>query len=82
MSMDTHPDAERMQVELLRSASMARRFRLVRSLSTTTVDLARRAIRRRHPGFDERDVLLMFVALHYGEDLARRLREHLESGPS
>jgi hypothetical protein len=44
-----------------------------------TIELSRRAIRRQHPDWDEREVQLHFVALHYGEDLASRVRVYLES---
>jgi hypothetical protein len=40
--------------------------------------LSRRAIRKRHPGWSERDLLLEFIAVHYGCELAERVRAHLE----
>jgi hypothetical protein len=70
-------DADRVQVALLRQATIARRVALARSLSRTTARLARGAIRRAHPDASERDVALAFVALHYGQDLADRLRARL-----
>ena len=73
-STDTSPEAEKIQLDLLRKASVARRFSLVRSLSNTTIQLARRAIRRTHPEADEQEVLLIFVETHYGKELADRLR--------
>jgi hypothetical protein len=77
LSSDTSPEAERMQIELFRWASLARRFGLARSLSQTTMSLARQAIRRRHPAASDEDVLLLFVEYHYGRDLACRLRADL-----
>ena len=77
-STDTHPDAERVQIELLRRATVAQRVELARSLSGTTMQLARRAIRRANPGASERDVDLTFVALHYGQALADKLRAYLD----
>jgi len=47
------------------------------SLSTTTIELARAAIHRRHPAWSEREVLLEFARVHYGEDLAARVRVYL-----
>jgi hypothetical protein len=76
LSRDTSPDAERVQIELLRAATPSRRLALVRSLSATVVDLSRRAIRRAHPDLSEREVLLRWVALHYGEELAERVRAY------
>jgi len=72
-SEDTDLKAESMQVELLRSATVARRTAIAFSLSETMIELARRAIRRANPHFSEREVLLRFVALHYHPELAERL---------
>jgi hypothetical protein len=75
--MDTHPDAERVQIELLRGASIARRFRLVRSLSQTTMQLAWRALQRAHPDASDEEIAVAFVAIHYDQALADRLRVDL-----
>ena len=78
LSRDTRPEAEEVQLALLRAASPARRLRLVRSLTATVVEWSRRAIRQAHPEADEREVGLRFVALHYGEELAAKVRRYLE----
>jgi hypothetical protein len=70
-------NADRVQVELLRAAGTARRFARARSLSESTISLARRAIRERHPELSEREVLLRFVEAHYGRELAQRVRSRL-----
>ena len=70
---DTHPAARARQIELLRAAGPARRFAVARSLTRTVGSLSRRALRRRHPGATEAELNRMFVELHYGADLARRL---------
>ncbi|MCP4679801.1 MAG: hypothetical protein GY854_30780 [Deltaproteobacteria bacterium] len=75
---DTHPTAEKVQIDLLRQASPRRRVALVRSLSRTVIELSRRAIRRANPDASEDEVLLIFVSLHYGEDLAAAVRHDLE----
>lgn len=69
--------ARAIQLELLRQATPERRFALARSLSTTTMELARAAIRRRHPDWSEHAVLLEFVRVHYGRDLADRVAAYL-----
>ncbi len=76
-SPDTHPDAEKVQVDLLRRTTVARRFSLACSLSQTAIQLARRAIQRAHPDADEEEVGLIFIATHYGQDLADRVRADL-----
>ena len=75
---DAHPEAERVQIELLRKATTAQRFALARSLTATTIGLARRAIARANPDLSRQEVDLKFVELHYGRDLASRVRRYLE----
>lgn len=77
-SVDTDTDPERLQVELLRKAGLARRVGLMRALSSTVVNLARRAIRRRYPDLSDDGVLLEFVAIHYGRDLAEEVSAYLQ----
>jgi hypothetical protein len=74
---DTHPDAEKARLELLRQASVSKRLTLAFSLSQTVIDLAKRAIRRRHPNEGEQDILLRFVSVHYGAELSSRLSSDL-----
>jgi hypothetical protein len=77
-SSDTDPQAERVQIELIRESSVARRISTVRSLSQTAMYLSRRAIRRAAPFLTEREVDLAFVANHYGEKIAECLRSYME----
>jgi len=76
-SPDTPCEVEKVQIELNRAASVAGRISLVRSLSQTAMYLSRRAIRRANPSLSEREVDLTFVANHYGQNLAERLRLYL-----
>ncbi len=78
-SPDTAPEAERIQIELIRKSSVSRRVSRVRSLSQTTMYLSRRAIQRANPLLSEREVDLAFVANHYGQELADRLGLFLEN---
>ncbi|MBI4262849.1 MAG: hypothetical protein HY657_00605 [Acidobacteria bacterium] len=75
---DTTPDAERVQVELLRAAPVARRLHLALSLSATVIGAARRALARAHPQASSRELDLRFVELHYGPDLAGDPRVKLD----
>jgi hypothetical protein len=77
LSNDTSPEAEQIQLELLRRATPQERLALALSLSDRVIWLARRAIRRTMPEASEQEVRLKFVAVHYGQDLADRVREHL-----
>jgi len=76
-SPDTAPQAERVQIELIRESSVCERVSIVRSLSQTTMYLSRRAIQRTNPSLSEREVDLAFVANHYGEKLAECLRLYM-----
>ncbi len=74
---DTHPEAAEFQIALLRRATVAQRLSMTRSLSRTVIQLSRRAIARANPELTEQEVNLIFVAHHYGTELARRLREYI-----
>ncbi|MBK7972717.1 MAG: hypothetical protein IPK07_05350 [Deltaproteobacteria bacterium] len=76
-SSDTSPEAERVQLDLLRRAGEARRFALLRSLTSTVVDASRRALRESMPQASEREVLLRWVELQYGKTLADGVRSRL-----
>lgn len=75
---DTSPEADEVQIRLLRQASPERRGRLALMLSDTTRHLARRAIDGAAPTLSERARDLLFVRVHYGPELARTLSRYLE----
>jgi hypothetical protein len=76
---DTHEAAARVQVDLLRRAGTAKRAALALSLSHTVISLSRRALRERMaPETSERELLLRWAAVNYGEDLAERVRRYLD----
>jgi hypothetical protein len=64
--------AER-QIELLRAAGPDRRVAAAMAMSRTAIDASRAALRRLHPELGEREILRLWVSLHYGEDLAKRV---------
>ena len=75
---DTDADAERVQVDLLRAAPVARRLHLAFSLSATVIGAARLALARSQPRASPRELDLRFVELHYGADVAAGLRADLD----
>ncbi len=77
---DTDPEAGRVQMELLRRASPARRLHLALSLSHSVLALSREGIARRRPRASPEEIGLEFVRLHYGRDLADEVERHLRSG--
>jgi hypothetical protein len=76
-SRDTDPEAERVQLELLRQAGPARRLQMGLGLSAWAITLAHNAIRRTMPEASELEIKLRFVELHYGRELADDVRRHL-----
>lgn len=77
LAEDTTPEAEEMQIKFLREATPERRFRLAASLSATVRELAWEGIRRANPTLSEREINLLFVEYHYGNELAQALRNYL-----
>ena len=75
---DTDPEAERVQLELLRAAGPGRRARMALELSALVISLARRGLRSTlPPGASEEDAALRFVELYYGLELAAGVRRRL-----
>lgn len=70
---DTHPDAHREQIRLLRAAGPTGRFQAARQLSGTVLDLARRRLRERMPDADSRELERALACQLYGERLTREL---------
>ena len=78
---DTDPEAERVQLELLRAAEPGRRAQMALNLSALVIVLARRGLRTTlPPGASEQDAALRFVELHYGSELAAGVRLRLAQG--
>jgi hypothetical protein len=73
LSPDTRPEAEAVQLELLRRMGGERRAALMRSLTRTVRRLAREAIRRDHPGLDDTEVTRRLLAICYGDALADKV---------
>jgi hypothetical protein len=76
-SMDTSESAEKVLVSLVRKADFPTKLSQVRSLSQMAMQLSKRAIARANTNLSERQIDILFVACHYGQDLARRLEEYL-----
>ena len=77
LGLDTRPQAAEVQLGLLRKASVGRRAALARSLSTTVIGLSRQAVREAMKTATDAEVMNRWLALNYGEDLARRVRDYM-----
>jgi hypothetical protein len=75
--MDTSPEAERVQIELIRQAPLTKRIALMEAWSQFLVEANKQSIRHAHPNAGEEEVGLIFVEMHYGKKLADGAREAL-----
>ncbi len=76
---DTSAEAAAVQLEALRRAGSHGRAALALAMSKTVCALSRRAIARAHPGISDDELIVEFVAAHYGQALAESLRADLAS---
>ncbi len=74
---DTHPEAERVQIELLRKATPERRLELGLTFCEEGLAIAHHAIAQANPLLSEEERKLIFVEITYGKDLADRVRAYL-----
>lgn len=72
-SLDTHPDAQREQIRLMRAAGPSGRFAAARSLSRTLFAVARRRVRERMPDATEPRLERALARRLYGEQIVRDL---------
>jgi hypothetical protein len=77
-SPDTARSAERVLLDLQRKKSVTQKLDQVRSLSCLMMGLSRRAIARARRPSSEIEANLLFVELHYGAQLADRLKQYLQ----
>lgn len=77
LSRDTHPDIEKVQIELLRKAPITKHFAIVDEWSRFIRAAARQDIRISHPSASEEEIDLMFVERLYGQSLAEKVRKDL-----
>ena len=77
-SIDTHPETERVMIELIRQAPMSKRFRLVQSLTQSTLWSSIHAWKKNHREASEQEAAVHTVSCAYGATLARRIQKALE----
>ncbi len=78
---DTSPAAEKALIALIRSKSVAERLSQVFSMSSLALRLSKRAIARRNPGLTKKEIDLLFVKYHYGEDMYKKVKQYLSKYP-
>jgi hypothetical protein len=69
---DTSPEAERIQVQILRVMPSWRKFRLINDMIVTSRKLALAGLRERFPGASEGDLRRRLATLLLGSELATK----------
>ena len=70
---DTHPAAEKMQVEILRSMPAAEKFRILNGLIVAGQSLSLSCLRERFPDADAEELRRRLATLLLGSELATRV---------
>jgi hypothetical protein len=68
LSFDTHPNVERLHIEMIRKAPLSLRLQMVTSLIQTTRQLSWRGICERYPHEKPELHLRRFILLLYGDE--------------
>lgn len=68
-SRDTSPEAERVLIGLIRNASIAKRFKLIRSMTTTFIQMNVRNIQKLYPHTTSDEIAKIFVSRSDKPDL-------------
>ena len=77
-SVDTHPDAERIMIELIRSSPVSKRFRLVQSLTQSAFWSTIHTRQKRDREASEQEAAVHMLSCSYGPDLAKLVQAALE----
>jgi hypothetical protein len=77
-SVDTHPEAERIMIELIRSSPMSKRFRLVQSLTQSAFWAAAHAWQERNRTASEHEAVVHVLSSSYGPGLTKLVQAALE----
>jgi hypothetical protein len=70
---DTAPEAERILIELLRQAPVARKLEMLGQMNAAVRQLALQGLRARHPGATEAQLRRYLADLLLGPELAARV---------
>lgn len=77
-SEDTHPEIEKIQIDLFRQAPITKKIALVNAWSQSIRDASRLDIQKEHSNAGEEEVKLMLVERMYGKELADKVGNELK----
>src|SRR5260370_42024555 len=78
--VNTHPEAERIMIDVIRKAPVSKRFRLVQSLTQSALWSRNYAWRGCHRGGNEQEGNVRYVSDFWETTLAQPVRATLEKG--
>ena len=74
---DTNPKTEEILISLIRGKSISERLAQLASLTSLTLHLSKRAIKRANPKMNKRELDLLFIKYHHGENFCDKVNEYL-----
>ena len=76
LSADTNPKVEKIQIELLRKASSARKLQMVTQMNNTVRAFMFAELKQRNPNASSEMLRRKFAELLLGDELARKVYEY------
>ncbi len=73
MLTDTHPDAERVQIQILRSMPPWQKFKLINGMIVTSRKLVQAGLRARFPGAGGKELQRRLASVLLGPELAAQV---------
>jgi hypothetical protein len=74
---DTPDEIAQLQADLLRQAGPRKRAAMAAAMTAAAVKRSRQAISRAHPEWSELEVKFFWAEVHYGKELADRVRAYI-----
>ncbi len=73
-----YPDPVLFPFEVLQRMSASEKFAMCCSLTETAINQWRREFEQGHPGITSREIDFEFIKVHYGADLAEKVKLYLQ----
>ena len=74
---DTDQKVEKVLINIIKQKSIPEKLKQMENLTSLVMRLSKRAIARNNIGKNKLELDLLFVKLHYGEELSNNVRKHL-----
>ena len=70
---DTHPEAEKVYIELMRTFSISQKLAMVREVTFACQQMALDGIKQRYPGADDKELRLRLGALWLKKEIMKKV---------